>query len=1065
MKICNVALAAGFSFLIFGSFLFLSCWARDEEFAFVEDDVDEAPFVETAENKAERCCSSGTGGLLNTHYLLVSTMDGKITALDVNSNGRVAWSANADTAPLLSGTLSSRQLTADGHPYMLVPSLDGSLYMFNMENNALNPVPMNTAISVMIGEDAVAGGTILSSTGVDPITGQVRYHCSTENCEQRATTNQSPHTLIIRRTTQIARAADPVTGSERWNLSVAEYTVSLVSLDRSLHYIQEQLPTHIRFRLRPPDGIISAINSCGAPIWENELNSPIAKVWQMANGRITEISLFSSENVETLSAFGGNVPKFEAPFYFGTVNSEPYIIPSDNVRSELRRFALTQESAQFQPYGADLTHATRSLYLHDISITNLIKRSYRNTLNAIEADQTRKHPSGHVTINSDCQMNDAIAVVSNRELQRVGYGTEERDGDLGWFVFKPINRLQIPVSNVRQPANGRMLDKEGRCEVKQHLISRLKEKLNIDEPVSGWWRVCALSLCCVVLPLIAMFTTYICVRKYRRQRLSVNLGGSQSCAEPNDPGSRPTVAETEVPQNKTSSNQSFPGKRNERRGISTTSSAASQAAATDPFVSKFLEDFIPEKLLGRGAYGVVFNCRHRLDDRSYAVKRIAVSNTCSAIERVKREAKAMAKLDHPGIIRYFHTWMERPPEGWQSVTDKLILANMHKTVAFPNNSSAHSSEGGLRFRPEESGPSKVQSLKLAPVKELSSLSSKIENDTRWEAGDVPVGASASGSWADDGSAMEDEEHSLSNNTDSSLDEGSIHASVPTVHQVESGDSSDVVFAGETQSRRKSRSGGRNSSSGPLEPPVVLVANETDLKTCKKTKDYIYLYIQMELCQELTLHNWLLVRNREEDRDLEQMRNWIAQLVCAIDYIHDRGLIHRDLKPQNIFFSADGSGSLKIGDLGLATNFGVTEGSPSSAETNSNGRHTGNVGTRLYMSPEQLKGRPYNQKIDVFSLGLIFAELLIPFKTVMERSMTLTKLQNGILPKQHLRNLVSERKFILWLTTLDAERRPSCREIMENDYLREEVECLGMQFTRERPRGSFNFGKNAFKAAA
>lgn len=43
--------------------------------------------------------------------------------------------------------------------------------------------------------------------------------------------------------------------------------------------------------------------------------------------------------------------------------------------------------------------------------------------------------------------------------------------------------------------------------------------------------------------------------------------------------------------------------------------------------NRFDEDFIPEKWLGRGGYGVVLNCRNRLDDRNYAVKRIAVINT------------------------------------------------------------------------------------------------------------------------------------------------------------------------------------------------------------------------------------------------------------------------------------------------------------------------------------------------------------------------------------------------------------------------------------------------------
>ncbi|VDM51010.1 unnamed protein product [Toxocara canis] len=99
-------------------------------------------------------------------------MDGKVTALDVNSNGRVAWTRDTDSSPLLSGTLNSHQLMADGHPYLLVPSLDGSLYMFNMDSNALDPIPLNTGISVMVGEDAVAGGSIVSTTGMDPITGQ-----------------------------------------------------------------------------------------------------------------------------------------------------------------------------------------------------------------------------------------------------------------------------------------------------------------------------------------------------------------------------------------------------------------------------------------------------------------------------------------------------------------------------------------------------------------------------------------------------------------------------------------------------------------------------------------------------------------------------------------------------------------------------------------------------------------------------------------------------------------------------------------------------------------------------
>lgn len=79
------------------------------------------------------------------------------------------------------------------------------------------------------------------------------------------------------------------------------------------------------------------------------------------------------------------------------------------------------------------------------------------------------------------------------------------------------------------------------------------------------------------------------------------------------------------------------------------------------------------------------------------------------------------------------------------------------------------------------------------------------------------------------------------------------------------------------------------------------------------------------------------------------------------------------------------------------------------------KHTEQVGTHLYMSPEQIDGRQYNYKVDIYSLGLIFFELLVVFCTEMERIETLKSLRMSEFPSDfHLSfpdEVILERFFI------------------------------------------------------
>lgn len=97
---------------------------------------------------------------------------------------------------------------------------------------------------------------------------------------------------------------------------------------------------------------------------------------------------------------------------------------------------------------------------------------------------------------------------------------------------------------------------------------------------------------------------------------------------------------------------------------------------------------------------------------------------------------------------------------------------------------------------------------------------------------------------------------------------------------------------------------------------------------------------------------------------EEVLRITREIASALDHAHDKGYIHRDIKPENILFRADNSAVL--------SDFGVARG----LATNSRMTHVGTVvGTPHYMSPEQTKGSSADGRSDLYSLGIVFYEML------------------------------------------------------------------------------------------
>jgi hypothetical protein len=102
-------------------------------------------------------------------------------------------------------------------------------------------------------------------------------------------------------------------------------------------------------------------------------------------------------------------------------------------------------------------------------------------------------------------------------------------------------------------------------------------------------------------------------------------------------------------------------------------------------------------------------------------------------------------------------------------------------------------------------------------------------------------------------------------------------------------------------------------------------------------------------------------------------NAVSQICAALQYAHELGFVHRDIKPANVFITQQGI--LKVGDFGLAKIMDGTEGDAAASEDITLTQPGAIMGTPSYAAPEQLGGAPVDHRADLYSLGVMFYEML------------------------------------------------------------------------------------------
>src|ERR1051325_4121307 len=121
------------------------------------------------------------------------------------------------------------------------------------------------------------------------------------------------------------------------------------------------------------------------------------------------------------------------------------------------------------------------------------------------------------------------------------------------------------------------------------------------------------------------------------------------------------------------------------------------------------------------------------------------------------------------------------------------------------------------------------------------------------------------------------------------------------------------------------------------------------------------YLVMEYLEGQTLKQ--VIRDRKPLTVLEKVRI-MTQVAEGLSYAHSRGVVHRDVKPENIMLLPDGT--IKIMDFGIAL---APDRDTAMSQT------VGVIGTPGYLSPEQIDGHRANEQTDIFSYGDVYYEIL------------------------------------------------------------------------------------------
>ncbi|GAX11735.1 hypothetical protein FisN_7Lh115 [Fistulifera solaris] len=232
---------------------------------------------------------------------------------------------------------------------------------------------------------------------------------------------------------------------------------------------------------------------------------------------------------------------------------------------------------------------------------------------------------------------------------------------------------------------------------------------------------------------------------------------------------------------------------------------------------------------------------------------------------------------------------------------------------------------------------------------------------------------------------------------------------------------------------------------PKEDETVL--NEVSMMLSLKGNKYVVqlhdfieekdaFYLVMENMTGGDVFDRIILMNRYTEKDA---RDLVVVLLKAVSSMHEIGIAHRDIKPQNLLLkSPQSNADVKVGDFGFARRVHT----PESLSTR--------FGTPSYVAPEILKNIPHDTRVDLWSIGVVTFILLVgypPFKD-NDQSVLFEKIRKGEWKfEEEDWNHISQpaKDFVKGLLVVNPKERWSAKECLRSEWLKQEPETLSQVY--------------------